>query len=244
MTSINLDHAILLHTLWDLCAWLMALCVLYYFYRGRPELFTSSSLATVQRGYFLSLSVGGLIGAYFIGSANLWISGQPGMARSIVGGIAGAVTAVELYKWRQIVRGSTGGVIAPALAFGICVGRVGCHLAGLADFTYGKPSTLPWAIDYGDGVTRHPVALYESISMGLLFIGLMLMLRRVPAYFLSRGFYWFCLVYGLQRFAWEFLKPYGSLIGPFNFFHFVCAGLIVYAAWMIKGARHADRNGA
>ncbi len=243
MTSSELGTAMLLHTLWDLAAWLMALGVLYYFYRTRSDLFTQSSLGSVQRGYFLSLSAGGLIGAYAIGSANLWLSGQPTLARSIVGGIVGAITAVELYKSRQKVRGSTGGIIAPALAFGICIGRIGCHLAGLADLTYGIPSHLPWAVDYGDGIPRHPVALYESLTMGLLFIALLLMLRRTPERFLREGFYWFCLVYGVQRFAWEFLKPYGGLIGPFNLFHFVCAGLVVYAAWMLQGARHADRAG-
>ena len=27
-----------------------------------------------------------------------------------------------------------------------------------------------------------------------------------------------------QRFLWEFLKPYQTLLGPFNLFHFICAG--------------------
>ena len=30
--------------------------------------------------------------------------------------------------------------------------------------------------------------------------------------------------YGLQRFVWEFFKPYATLIGPFNLFHLVCLG--------------------
>jgi phosphatidylglycerol---prolipoprotein diacylglyceryl transferase len=239
--AVSVAHAVILHTVWDMAAWLMAVGLLYYLYRSNAALFTQSSLAKVQRGYFLSLSLGGLCGAYLIGSANMWLSGHPGFARSIVGGITGAITAVEVYKTRQHVRGSTGGIIAPALAFGIAVGRVGCQIAGLADFTYGRPSTLPWAVNYGDGVLRHPVALYESLTMALLFIGLMTWLAKAPAAFLRTGFYVFCLVYGAQRFVWEFFKPYETLVGPFNFFHFVCAGLIVYAVWMLQGERHADR---
>lgn len=240
MNQTALGQAMLLHTLWDLAAWLMALGVLGYFYRTKNYLFTNSRLATVQRGYFLALPAGSLIGAYALGSANLWLSGQPTAARSILGGIVGAITAVEIYKSRQKVRGSTGGLIAPALAFGICVGRIGCHLAGLADATYGLPTNLPWAITYADGIPRHPVALYESLTMAALFAALLLLLHRAQDRFLREGFYWFCLVYGLQRFAWEFFKPYAHLLGPFNLFHFVCLGLIVYGGYMLQGTRHAD----
>jgi len=37
------------------------------------------------------------------------------------------------------------------LAVGIAVGRIGCFLTGLDDHTYGLPTTLPWAVDFGDG---------------------------------------------------------------------------------------------
>ena len=39
--------------------------------------------------------------------------------------------------------------------------------AGLPDRTYGTPTSLPWAVDLGDGVGRHPVQVYESASMAL-----------------------------------------------------------------------------
>jgi len=38
----------------------------------------------------------------------------------------------------------------------------------------------------------------------------------------------------LQRFVWEFFKPYATVIGPFNLFHVVCLGLVLYAAAMIR----------
>jgi prolipoprotein diacylglyceryltransferase len=52
------------------------------------------------------------------------------------------------------------------------IGRVGCFLAGLEDGTFGNPSALPWAIDFGDGVPRHPTQLYEILFAGLLWWGL------------------------------------------------------------------------
>ena len=51
------------------------------------------------------------------------------------------------------------------------------------------PTDLPCDIDFGDGVSRHPVRLYESAATaGFLVI------------YLAVGFY------GAQRFVWEFLS--------------------------------------
>jgi prolipoprotein diacylglyceryltransferase len=56
---------------------------------------------------------------------------------------------------------STGDLYAVPLALGIAIGRIGCFLTGLSDNTYGTPTTLPWAINFGDGIPRHPTQLYE-----------------------------------------------------------------------------------
>jgi prolipoprotein diacylglyceryltransferase len=39
---------------------------------------------------------------------------------------------------------------------------------------------------------------------------------RGRAWARDHGFHAFVIVYGAQRFLWEFLKPYPKLIGPFN----------------------------
>ena len=46
--------------------------------------------------------------------------------------------------------------------------------------------------------------------------------------------------YGAQRFVWEFLKPYPTLIGPFNHFHLMSAGLVIYGATMIARRQRAE----
>jgi phosphatidylglycerol---prolipoprotein diacylglyceryl transferase len=48
------------------------------------------------------------------------------------------------------------------------------------------------------------------------------------------------LFYAMQRFAWEFLKPYAAVLGYFNLFHLVCAGLACYAYLMMRG--HHERT--
>jgi len=77
----------------------------------------------------------------------------------------------------------------------------------LPDYTYGTATTLPWAVDFGDGVRRHPVQLYESAAMILFLIVYLRAIARGSQLFLRQGFYLFIGWYALQRFVWEFFKP-------------------------------------
>lgn len=85
--------------------------------------------------------------------------------KTIVGALALGLIAVELMKRFIGLHTSTGDLYAIPLAAGIAIGRVGCFLTGLADNTYGTPSNLPWAIDFGDGIPRHPTQLYEIVFL-------------------------------------------------------------------------------
>jgi prolipoprotein diacylglyceryltransferase len=85
--------------------------------------------------------------------------------KTIVGALISGLIAVELMKRYIGVRQSTGDLYAIPLALGIAIGRIGCFLTGLSDNTYGTPTTLPWAINFGDGIPRHPTQLYEIIFL-------------------------------------------------------------------------------
>lgn len=128
--------------------------------------------------------------------------------------------------------------MVPGLLVGIMIGRLGCFQAGLSDQTYGVATHGPWAVDFGDGVLRHPVQLYECLAMGMLLAGILLLWpgssRTLRHWLQSNGFYLFALYYALQRFCWEFLKPYATLLGPLNLFHLVCAALAAYALFMLS----------
>ena len=184
-------------------------------------------------GYALALVAGAAIGGFGAGTLNLWLTGAPGIGRSIVGALAGAIAAIEIFKAAKGIHGSTGLIFVPAFATSVTVGRWGCFLSGLDDHTHGTPTGLPWGHDFGDGISRHPVQLYESFTMGaFLLVALVLIGRRQP-FFMRNGFYLLVLTYGAQRFVWEFLKPYGTILGPFNLFHFLCAGLVIYSLAMM-----------
>jgi prolipoprotein diacylglyceryltransferase len=63
-------------------------------------------------------------------------------------------------------------------------------------------------VDLGDGTGRHPVQVYESLAMAV-FLGVYWhALVRERSCATHQGFHAFVLFYAVQRFAWEFLKPY------------------------------------
>jgi prolipoprotein diacylglyceryltransferase len=88
--------------------------------------------------------------------------------KTIVGALLGGLAGVEATKRAIGAQGSSGDAFAMPLIAGIAIGRVGCFLAGLADHTYGNATTLPWAVDFGDGVARHPTQIYEIAFLGAL----------------------------------------------------------------------------
>ena len=187
--------------------------------------------------YFAALGLGVVLGSFILGTANLWLSGVPTIGRSIIGALTGGIAAVELHKHRNGITGSTGLLFVPAFASLVAVGRIGCALSGLGDHTYGTPTALTWGQDFGDGIPRHPVALYESLSMAaFLAVALVALILRWP-FFLANGFYVMVGFYALQRFAWEFQKPYAVIIGPLNLFHLTALALFLYAGVMMRKVR-------
>ncbi|MBS0639001.1 MAG: prolipoprotein diacylglyceryl transferase family protein [Acetobacteraceae bacterium] len=216
------------HTILDLLAWAAGAATGTALYRWRLRGLTGEVTAKVGRGYFVALALGAGIGMWLVGSLNTLRADVPTLSHSVAGALAGAIVAVEIYKAARGIRGSTGGIFVGSLAAGIVVGRFGCFFAGLPDGTFGIRTTLPWGVDFGDGVARHPVQLYESAAMALFLLAYLLALRDRRPWALRRAFYVMCVWYGLQRFAWEFLKPYPPLFASINVFHVLCAGLVIY----------------
>jgi len=68
----------------------------------------------------------------------------------------------------------TADVMAPSIAIGQAIGRLGCFSAGCC---YGKVTTLPWAVTFSNpeclanlGVPRHPTQLYSSLNDLFIFL--------------------------------------------------------------------------
>lgn len=136
-------------------------------------------LSTRDRMWIVAAAICGAA----IGSKVLYWLGDPALTvrrwndlfymmagKTIVGGLIGGLIAVEAIKHRLGIPRRTGDLFAIPLCVGIAIGRIGCFLSGLSDDTYGITTGLPWGIDFGDGIRRHPVQLYEIVWLCLLAI--------------------------------------------------------------------------
>ena len=150
-----------------------------------------------------------------------------GGGKTIVGGLLGGWIAVELIKHFASIRSRTGDLFAVPLCLGIAIGRIGCFFAGLADDTCGTPTTLPWGINFGDGIPRHPTQLYELAFLLLLALALQRFNKRPHHEGLT--FRLFMAAYLLWRFLIDFIKPQ-PLFHGLNPIQWAClAGLLVLA---------------
>lgn len=224
-----------LHRAFDLLAWLAAGATGWALSKSA---FAPSVVPIVRtRGYVIAAAAGAILGAYLVGSSSSLLAGSGAISHSVAGALAGGILAVELFKLSRGERRSTGSLFVAPFVVGLVIGRWGCHFAGVTDGTFGVPTGLPWSVDLGDGVGRHPVALYESAAMALFLTVYLSSLRRKAEWTLAHGFHVMAAVYGAQRFFWEFLKPYPKLMGPFNLFHVVSIGLVLYGVGSIILAR-------
>lgn len=125
--------------------------------------------------------------------------------KTVVGALLGALIGVELTKKMIGIKASTGDAFVYPLILGTAIGRVGCFLTGLSDRTYGVATNLPWGIDFGDGVSRHPTQLYE---IGFLLL-LMLFLKVRSQYSMQSGdlFKFYMISYLSFRLFIDFIKP-------------------------------------
>lgn len=225
------------HLAFDALAWGTGMVVGVALYRWRLKEVTAEVARIADGGYFASLAVGAIAGAYLAGTFTFLGQAVFALAHSVAGALVGAIAAVELYKLVRGIHMSTGIVFTGPFAAGVAVGRWGCLFAGLPDQTFGTPTTLPWAVNLGDDIARHPVQIYESLAMALFLAAFVWGLRGHRAWATRYGFYWLAVAYGAQRFLWEFLKPYPTLIGPLNHFHLLSLGLVAYGAVMIARSR-------
>jgi len=133
---------------------------------AQPALLQPGSFAVVL-GCILGAAIGNKL-VFWIEMPHLWqgtaadwrliASGQ-----SIVGGLLGGLLGVEIAKKFTGMRRSTGDQFILPLVAGTVVGRIGCFLAGLHDGTYGVATALPWGVDFGDGIARHPTQVYDML---------------------------------------------------------------------------------
>lgn len=146
--------------------------------------------------YYLGEHLGRLSPHDFGSSGFTWYGGM----------IAGTATVIVMAKQLHLPLGALAGVISAPLSLAYGIGRIGCFLAG--DGTYGKPSSLPWAMAFPNGtvptvVPVHPTALYES-AFAFVLAGFLWWIRKRITPLAVFGLY--ALLSGAARFLVEELR--------------------------------------
>jgi phosphatidylglycerol---prolipoprotein diacylglyceryl transferase len=181
-------------------------------YQGKDPAFASTLV--------LWAAVGGLLGARLLFIAENWsefLSNPLSLILTgagftwyggLIGGVAGVTLCIRRYgfRWLEVMD-----AVAPAIALGHGIGRIGCHLAGDGD--WGPPTTLPWGVaytnaiigwDYPPGVRVHPSALYETLAYLLVFVVLWSMRTRLRP--VGSLFWGYLLLASFARFMIEFIR--------------------------------------
>jgi phosphatidylglycerol:prolipoprotein diacylglycerol transferase len=202
-------------------------------------------------------AVGGLLGARLLFIVEQWHAfvADPwafvftGAGFTWYGGLIGGVVAITLcirrysLSWLEIMD-----AVAPAIALGHGIGRIGCHLAGDGD--WGPPTTLPWGVaytqaiigwDFPPGVRVHPTPLYETAAYGLIFA--FLWSRRSAPHQPGTLFWSYLLLAGIARFLLEFVRVNVVVLFGLSQAQLLSLGLAAVGAAMLltnRGERSAS----
>ncbi len=114
---------------------------------------------------------------------------------------AALLTLVIYVKKKAMPFWRTADILAPPLAAGHALGRIGCFFAGCC---YGKTCELPWAVTFSHpeslapvGVALHPTQLYSSLNNFIIFAALWSWRKRKT--FDGQLFWLYVLMYGITR---------------------------------------------
>jgi phosphatidylglycerol:prolipoprotein diacylglycerol transferase len=202
--------------------------VAVYFYEAKKQGGFS------EKGLYLAMGslVGGVLGAkilkwmidykYFFANLDNWPALLSG--RTIVGGLIGGTIGVWITKKILGLKEKRGNLFAPAVALGVAIGRLGCFFRGCC---YGTPTNLPWGVDFGDGIARHPTQLYESLFMLAMFIYLEKVKDR-PDVKPGQLFKTLMIAYFIYRFLVEFIKVENTVWLGLTIFQLISIGVILY----------------
>lgn len=111
--------------------------------------------------------------------------------------------------------------IAPMVPIGLGAGRIGNFIN---KELLGRPvdSDIPWAMDFGDHIARHPSQLYQALTEGLLLFLILWWFSSKPRPRMAVSAL-FLIGYGSSRFITEFFRTPDAHIG------------FVAFEWMTKG---------
>jgi prolipoprotein diacylglyceryltransferase len=224
------------HPVFDVLAYFIGFQFYLYLKRRAPR----PQLSWEQNAWiFVGCIFGALIGAKLLAwmeapglywalrnDPHFWFGGK-----TIVGGLLGGWIGIEIAKKAQGITSSTGDLCVFPLILGMCIGRIGCFLTGLSDDTCGVRTQLPWGVDYGDGIPRHPAQIYEILF--LLALGTVLWIKRNALTVPGIKFRWFMVGYLSFRLYIDFFKPHWTLFAGLSGIQWGCLIALIFCAYSL-----------
>lgn len=219
---------------------------LFFFLRKEEDNINFSQRSSTLIGCVLGAFIGAKL-LSFLENPSLFITeiqnnnilGAISSGKTIAGALLGGLIGVEITKKIIGLKKRTGDLYVLPLLIGIVIGRIGCFLTGLEDKTYGIKSNLPWAVNFGDAVFRHPIQVYEIIFCLFMILGV-LALNKIK---LEEGmlFKFFMIGYFSFRFFVSFLKPSPKIYLGLDIIQVSSIALIIYYLfWFIFHAKHKE----
>lgn len=194
------------------------LLVYYFLKKNKSKLNISDAQA---ESLLLRIVLGVIIGArlflvlvwepsYYISNPlkifALWEGGM-----SLHGGIIGAFIAGYTYCRKKS--------ISPAKLADVLVlpGMIGLMFGRIANFInaeiIGTITTVPWCIDFGDSLCRHPVQIYAAIGRFFLVLFIIYLIKTRKHLKEGKLFWLTMLIMGIGRFVIDFLRQDPRLFG-------------------------------
>lgn len=206
---------------------LLAGLILYFYETKRKQ-------ASSGNGIFIVIGslVGGVLGAKLLEFAinykfviqnfskiNIFFSGK-----TIIGGLIGGTAGVIITKKILGIKEKRGNFFAPAIAISVAIGRIGCFFRGCC---YGKATSLPWGVNFGDGILRQPTQIYEALFMLAMFMYLQ-KVKDNKEIQPGQMFKILMIVYFIFRFLIEFIRVERVAFAGFTYFQYISIVAILY----------------
>ncbi len=160
---------------------------------------------------------------------------------SFHGGLVGALLITFFVaKKKRISFLHLADILSLPAALALAFGRIANFINGEL---YGTPTNLPWAVKFpGAPEFRHPSQLYEAAKNLLIFF----VLRAVKKPHRQQGiiFGLFLTLYGIIRFAIEFVKEPEAMLGPLTMGQVLSIPMIIGGIWLLAKKSRAVKGGA
>lgn len=224
-------HTILWHVAIEPLAMLTGFRYYLYLRKKKGDAIESENRARIILGAIFGAIAGSrLVGGLenipqMLHASNKWLYFYQN--KTVLGGFLGGIAGVEIVKKIISEKQNSGDLFVYPMLLALIIGRIGCFSMGVYEDTYGTPTTFITGMHLGDGLLRHPVALYEMFFLLLLW---KLLAYIQKDYRLANGllFKLFIIVYCIFRFLLDYIKPHFNIAGLSVIQITSLAGLLYY----------------